>query len=97
MADNAFHDLTHLTRRIDAILPQTQCTKCGYDDCRSYAQAIASNEADINRCPPGGEPGIAQLANLLEREAPPLDTTRGQTGPLLVAVIDEAHCIGCTL
>lgn len=86
-----------LADRIDALLPQTQCTKCGYDGCRPYAEAIAAGAAPINRCPPGGEEGIAALAALLQTRALPLDTSRGAPGPLLVARIDEAHCIGCTL
>lgn len=86
-----------LSDRIDALLPQTQCTKCGYDGCRPYADAIAGGEATINRCPPGGEDGVAALAALLQTAPLALDTTRGQPGPLMVAVIDEAHCIGCTL
>ncbi|MDH3066164.1 electron transport complex subunit RsxB [Achromobacter insolitus] len=86
-----------LADRIDALLPQTQCTKCGYDGCRPYADAIADGAAPINRCPPGGDEGIAALSALLDVPALPLDTTRGEPGPLLVARIDEAHCIGCTL
>lgn len=86
-----------LADRIDALLPQTQCTKCGYDGCLPYAEAIAAGTAPINRCPPGGDEGIAALAALLETPALPLDLSRGEPGPLLVARIDEAHCIGCTL
>jgi electron transport complex protein RnfB len=86
-----------LADRIDGLLPQTQCTKCGYDGCRPYAAAIAAGEADINRCPPGGDDGVHALAALLERPAPALDLSRGQPGPLMLAVVDEAHCIGCTL
>lgn len=87
-----------LTERIDALLPQTQCTKCGYDGCRPYAQAIADGQADIDRCPPGGQAGVAALATLLGRAAaPPLDTTRGLTRPWHAARIDEDTCIGCTL
>jgi electron transport complex protein RnfB len=86
-----------LTDRIDALLPQTQCTKCGYEGCRPYAAAIAQGEADINRCPPGGETGIQALAALLGTDPLPLDTSRGMPGPLTLAVIDETHCIGCTL
>ncbi|KGD95860.1 ferredoxin [Achromobacter sp. RTa] len=86
-----------LADRIDALLPQTQCTKCGYDGCRPYADAIAGSAAPINRCPPGGEEGIAALAALLGVPALPLDRARGEPGPLLVARIDESHCIGCTL
>ncbi len=86
-----------LVDRIDALLPQTQCTKCGYDGCLPYASAIADGNAAINRCPPGGDEGIAALAALLNTPSLSLDPTCGETGPLLVAVIDEAHCIGCTL
>lgn len=89
--------LTSLSDSIDRILPQTQCTKCGYDGCLPYAHAIAQGDALINQCPPGGTPGIQKLAALLNVPELPLDTTRGQTLPLQVAVIDEAHCIGCTL
>lgn len=83
--------------RIDALLPQTQCRRCGYAGCRPYAEAITGGDADINRCPPGGEPTLAALAGLLGRTAPPLDTSCGMPGPLRVARIDESACIGCTL
>lgn len=87
----------NLADRIDAVLPQTQCTKCGYPACRPYAEAIAAGEAAINRCPPGGEPGLKKLARITGQPAIPLDATRGRPGPLLVAEIDESLCIGCTL
>lgn len=83
--------------RIDALLPQTQCTRCGYPDCRSYAQAIAAGQAAINRCPPGGAEGVARLAALTGQPVQPLDPACGSEGPRLLAVIDEAWCIGCTL
>ena len=86
-----------LIDRIDAALPQTQCTRCGYPDCRGYAEAIAAGEAAINRCPPGGAEGIARLAAITGAPVSPLDTPRGTDGPRLLAVIDEAWCIGCTL
>ena len=81
---------------IDQILPQTQCTKCGYPSCRQYAEAVAAAEADINRCPPGGEPGIRKLAALLLREPKSLDPSYGVERERQVAVIDEPICIGCT-
>jgi Na+-translocating ferredoxin:NAD+ oxidoreductase subunit B len=86
-----------LADQIDALLPQTQCTRCGYPDCRAYAQAIAGGQIDINRCPPGGMEGVERIAALIGRAALPLDETCGIEGPLTVAVIDEAWCIGCTL
>ena len=88
---------TDLADRIDALLPQTQCTRCGYDGCHPYAEAIARGGAGINRCPPGGEATLAALARLLAVDKPPLDTSRGVPGPLRVARIDERACIGCTL
>ncbi len=81
---------------IDALLPQTQCTQCGYEGCRPYAEAIASNAAEINQCPPGGDRVVARLALLLGREAKPLNPENGIYRPPQVAVIDEAICIGCT-
>ncbi len=86
-----------VVERIDALLPQTQCGQCGYPGCRPYAQAIAGDEADINRCPPGGEATIHALADLLERDPKPLDPERGEEKPKTVAVIIEDLCIGCTL
>ncbi|OLC68202.1 MAG: ferredoxin [Betaproteobacteria bacterium 13_1_40CM_4_64_4] len=88
---------TALVERIDALLPQTQCRRCGYEGCRPYADAIAHGSAGINRCPPGGEDTIAALAKLLGTPRLPLDRARGETGPLLGARIDESACIGCTL
>jgi electron transport complex protein RnfB len=80
---------------IDALLPQTQCTRCGYTGCHPYAEAIAGGAAEINQCPPGGATTIAALAALLDREALPLNPLNGTEGPPLVAQIDEDVCIGC--
>ncbi|OYD48959.1 electron transport complex subunit RsxB [Acidovorax kalamii] len=86
-----------LAARIDAALPQTQCTRCGYPDCATYAQAIASGEAAINQCPPGGSEGVARLAAITGQAVLPLSAEHGVEGPRTVAFIDEAWCIGCTL
>jgi electron transport complex protein RnfB len=86
-----------LAARIDAALPQTQCTRCGYVDCRSYANAVARGEAGINQCPPGGAEGVARLAAITGQPALPLNPEHGSEGPRLLARIDEAWCIGCTL
>lgn len=86
-----------LADAIDDLLPQTQCTRCGYPACRPYAEAIAQGEAAINRCPPGGAAGIARLARLLDREALPLDRACGVEKTIeTVARVVEADCIGCT-
>ena len=89
--------MNDLARRIDAALPQTQCTRCGYPDCASYAEAVAAGEAGINQCPPGGTEGIERLASLTGRSTSPLNPGNGIEGPLTLAVIDEDWCIGCTL
>jgi len=88
---------TALVDRVDAVLPQTQCTQCGYDGCRPYAQALVDGQTTINRCPPGGQGGVVALADVLAQDVVALDLTRGHPQPLRVAVIDESHCIGCTL
>ena len=88
--------MTPLARRLDALLPQTQCTKCGYEGCRPYAEAMARGEADLNQCPPGGEATVAALAKALGREPKPLNPANGEYRAPQVAIIDEAICIGCT-
>ncbi|WP_258000785.1 electron transport complex subunit RsxB [Janthinobacterium sp. ROICE36] len=86
-----------LADQIEDLLPQTQCTKCGYNGCRPYAEAIAAGSADINQCPPGGAQGIVRLAGLLGKKVIPLNPVNGLERPRSVAYIDESLCIGCTL
>jgi Na+-translocating ferredoxin:NAD+ oxidoreductase subunit B len=88
-------DVESMTGQIDALLPQTQCGRCLYAACRPYAAAIARGEADINRCPPGGNETVHALAALLGREPRPLDPACGILQPGQVAWIDEVRCIGC--
>ena len=89
--------LAALAERINAALPQTQCTRCGYPDCASYAQVIAQGQAPINQCPPGGMQGVARLAAITGHAVRPLNPDHGQESSRAVAVIDENWCIGCTL
>ena len=84
-----------LAERIERLLPRIQCGQCGYPGCAPYARAIAEGAAEINRCPPGGQGTVRALAELLGRDAPPLDTSGGQASMDTVARIDEALCIGC--
>jgi electron transport complex protein RnfB len=94
-----------LIGQLEDILPQTQCTKCGYPDCRGYAEAMASGEALPNRCPPGGVEGIRRLSKVLipiyPQDAfelhPTIDPECGIERPRPVAFIDPQKCIGCTL
>lgn len=86
-----------LAARIDALLPQTQCTKCGYPACRPYAEAIADGRASYNQCPPGGIEGVARLAHLLGKPVIPINPVNGIERPRPMAIIDEDICIGCTL
>ncbi|HVK94513.1 MAG TPA: electron transport complex subunit RsxB [Noviherbaspirillum sp.] len=90
-------DATSLADQIEDLLPQTQCTKCGYPACRPYAEAIADGSASYNQCPPGGAQGIEKLAVLLGKPVIPLNLANGTERPRPVAVIDESLCIGCTL
>lgn len=90
-------NLSALVLAIDQILPQTQCQRCGYSACRPYAEAIATGEARINRCPPGGRAGIQALAALTGVPEIPLDPACGLEGPMQLARIRENDCIGCVL
>lgn len=85
-----------IVEKIDAILPQTQCKKCGFNGCKPYAQAISDGNADINQCPPGGISGIKKLAALLGVQEKKLNESFGKEQPRKVAFIVEEDCIGCT-
>lgn len=89
------HDVDGLVERINALLPQTQCGQCLYPGCRPYAAAIASGDADLDRCPPGGAATAEAIARLLDRPAKPPDPRYGVTKPRQVAWIDEGRCTGC--
>lgn len=80
--------------QVDALLPQSQCGQCGYPGCRPYAEGVASGEAEINLCAPGGEGTMLAIADLLGRE--PVEVGEIEETPKQVAVIDEKVCIGCT-
>lgn len=82
--------------RINSILPQTQCERCGFPGCRPYAEAMVRSGAAINRCAPGGERGIRRLAEALDRPFEPLDPACGPESPRALARIIAADCIGCT-
>ena len=85
-----------LVERLDRLLPQTQCGQCGFAGCRPYAEAMARGEADVDRCPPGGDAGARALAHVLQVPAKPYDRTRGVQVPPQVAFVIEPDCIGCT-
>ena len=85
-----------LAERLDRLLPQTQCGQCGFEGCRPYAEALARHEADVDRCPPGGDAGALALAKLLGVRPLPYDRERGTQQPPRVALVVETDCIGCT-
>jgi len=89
--------MTTLAAQILAVLPQTQCTRCGYRDCAAYAQAVSTGTAGINQCPPGGAQGVAWLATITGQAVQALNPVHGVETPRSVAFIDEDWCIGCTL
>ena len=86
-----------LAEQINNLLPQTQCTKCGYPACQAYAHAIADGNASHNQCPPGGQEGINRLADLLGKTSLSLNPANGIEKPRAIAFIEEEVCIGCTL
>jgi Na+-translocating ferredoxin:NAD+ oxidoreductase subunit B len=90
-------DLSPAARALHALLPQTQCQRCGYPDCASYAQAIAHEGIPINQCPPGGDEGVARLAALTGQASQPLNPAHGKAQERTMAFVDEDWCIGCTL
>lgn len=89
-------DVSHNIEAIDRLLPQTQCTQCGYPRCLEYAQALIQGETGLNQCPPGGEVTIQNLARVLDQTPQPLNLDHGTHQARTLAVIVEAECIGCT-
>jgi Na+-translocating ferredoxin:NAD+ oxidoreductase subunit B len=90
-------ELDPAARAVHALLPQTQCQRCGYPDCASYAQAIVHEGIPINQCPPGGDEGVARLAQTTGQAVQPINPAFGCAQERTVAFIDEDWCIGCTL
>ena len=86
-----------LAARIDALLPQNQCAQCGYPGCRAFARALAEGRTDIDRCPPGGQRLVRELAQLLGREPEAWRAIAAPAPPPAIAAIDESRCIGCAL
>lgn len=83
--------------KIDDILPQSQCSQCGYLGCRPYAKAVVNHSEKINRCAPGGEAVMQKIADLLNVEPQPVGDDGPEQQPVrMLAIIDEANCIGCT-
>lgn len=89
--------MRRLADQVLALLPQTQCTRCGYPDCAAYAQAVAQGTAGINQCPPGGAQGIEWLSAVTGQPIVALNPAHGTEKPRTIAFIDENWCIGCTL
>lgn len=89
--------LSGVAARVDAVLPQTQCTRCGYPDCAHYAQAVSLQQAGIDQCPPGGVEGVRRIAAVMQVPPKLLNGEFGVEAPRTLAVIDENWCIGCTL
>ncbi len=86
-----------LVKKVDALLPQTQCGECDYAGCLPYAEALVQGVAAINKCPPGGVETVKALGTLLEIDSTPyLDQARQNTRAPSIAVIREEECIGCT-
>ncbi|QQO09855.1 RnfABCDGE type electron transport complex subunit B [Breznakiella homolactica] len=54
-----------MVAKIRELLPGANCGACGYPGCDGYAKAIASGEADVTRCAPGGKATVDSLCQLL--------------------------------
>ena len=97
MVSEAVLILSGVAAQVDAVLPQTQCTRCGYPDCAHYAQAVSLQQAGIDQCPPGGVEGVRRIAAVMQVPPKLLNSEFGVESPRTLASIDENWCIGCTL
>ena len=78
---------------LESLMPGSQCGQCGYPGCRPAAEALASGDAAVTLCPPGGSSLAEQFANILGVE---VDLSGLEEPELLVAKVSEATCTGCT-
>jgi len=58
-------DKAILAEKIMEALPQLQCKKCDYDDCKSYVNAIIKDKEELNKCEPGSIHTEAQIKNII--------------------------------
>jgi len=84
-----------LVDQLDALLPQTQCGQCDYPGCKPYAEALAAGD-NVNKCVPGGEDTMLEIANLLGVDPEPLDEDKEADPEATIVWIREEDCIGCT-
>lgn len=82
-----------LEGEIEALLPGSQCGQCGYPGCASAAAAIASGEAPLTLCPPGGRSLAEALAGKLGMS---VDLSAVEQRAPMVAFVHEYLCVGCT-
>jgi len=78
---------------LEAVLPGTNCGQCGFPGCAGAAQALASGEASVTCCPPGGK-ALAEV--LAARLGVSLDSSAVAEALPVIAGVREEICIGCT-
>ena len=83
-----------LVDQIIEVLPQLQCKKCEYPDCRSYAQSLIEKKEKTNKCEPGGLKTENHIQAILADKT--YQTTQ-QIKKYEVADIVREECIGCTI
>ena len=75
-------------------LPQLQCKKCEYPDCKSYAVSLIEKNEKTNKCEPGGTETEAQIKSILSNQSFNLPK---QIKQHQIADIVREECIGCTI
>ena len=82
-----------LTAQVEELLPGSQCGQCGYPGCAPAAEAVASGQASVALCPPGGRALAEELAGLLGVS---VDLSAVEEKVPTVAHVHENLCVGCT-
>lgn len=82
-----------VTEQIEAMLPGSNCGQCGFPGCTPAAEAVASGEASVTMCPPGGKSLAQELANFLDID---IDLSAMVDEEPMLASVNEELCIGCT-
>lgn len=64
-SDSDIDNNSRIMLKIENVLPQYNCGSCGFNNCRKYAEAIVSNNFNINKCSVGGKELENKIENIL--------------------------------
>lgn len=68
-----------LQTKVEEALPGINCGACGFTGCAGYAEALIKDNAELDKCAPGGPDLIVRLAEILGKQAQPVKERQAAT------------------